>query len=115
MIRIVTCTECPNGCQVSVELEDNKIISVSNYICPKGKIYAENEIVAPRRVLTTTVKTANGRVLPVKTDAPILKVNMFSVMEKVNSLTVSAPVKIGQVLYENIDENINLIATMNLE
>ncbi len=114
MIRTITCTECPNGCQVAVEVENNLIKNISGFICPKGKLYAENEIVAPRRVLTTTVKTLDGRVLPVKTDAPILKANIFSVMEKVNGLTVKTPIEIGSILYKDIDENINLIATMSI-
>ncbi len=114
MIRTITCTECPNGCQVTVELEKDQIKNITGFICPRGKAYAQNEIIAPRRVLTTTVKLADGRILPVKTDAPILKVNIFNAMKTVNGLSVKAPVEIGQILYENIEDNINLVATATI-
>lgn len=109
--RIVTCTECPNGCQVNVQLDEEKIVQISDFMCPRGKEYAKNEIIAPRRVLTTTVKTQDGRVFAVKTDAPVLKKNLFEIMKKVNSITAKTPVNIGDVIYKNIDENINLISS----
>ncbi len=114
MIKTITCTECPNGCQVTIELNGGEILNISGNLCLKGKFYAENEIIAPRRVLTSTVKTADGRVLPVKTDLPILKENIFSVMKKVNTITVTTPIEIGEIVFKNIDENINLIATTKL-
>ncbi len=111
--KMITCTECPNGCQVQIVVNEGKIERVSGYMCLRGKKYAENEFVDPRRVLTSTVKTTDGRLVPVKTAAPIRKTNLFAAMEKVNRLTVVAPVRIGQVLLENIDEDISLIATGN--
>ncbi len=113
--KLITCTECPNGCGVTITLDGEKIIEVVGHICPRGKKYAENECVAPRRVLTSTVKTASGSVVPVKTSAPILKKNIFEVMQKVNSVTAKLPIKIGDVIYANIDEDIDLIATGNLK
>jgi CxxC motif-containing protein len=98
-----------------VELSDGKIQNISGYICPKGKTYAENEITAPRRVVTSTVKTADGRILPVKTHMPILKENIFKAMEIINGVEVKTPVKIGQIIYANIEEGIDLIATAEME
>ena len=104
------CIECPNGCELEVSgVGEN--ISVSGYACPRGKIYAQTEVVCPRRVLTTTVKTHGGKVVAVKTDAPIKKSEIFEVMKKINNIKVDLPVEIGQVLYQGITEKINLIAT----
>ena len=39
--------------------------------CPRGVKFAEQERTAPKRVLTTTVRMADGRLLPVKTAVPV--------------------------------------------
>ena len=43
MERKLTCIICPLGCELRVETEDKKVISVSGNTCPRGKVYAENE------------------------------------------------------------------------
>jgi CxxC motif-containing protein len=43
----------------------------------------------------------------------VRKTEIFEVMKKINALTVQAPVKIGDILMENISEDISLIATGN--
>ena len=106
----LTCIECPMGCEIEVLVENGDILVKGNS-CPRGKIYAQNEITCPRRVLTTSVRATNGKMVSVKTDAPIKKDQLFDTMEKINKITVCAPVYIGQVIYENITEDINLIAT----
>ena len=65
-------------------------------------MYAENEVFDPKRVITSTVKLACGGVLPVKTDAPVSKKDMFKVMEVINSITCNAPIKTGDVIKENV-------------
>ena len=81
--KIITCIECPNGCQISVDFDDNKVLKAEGYSCPRGKTYAENEIICPRRVITSTVKTVNGDVVPVKTDKPVKKSEIFQIMDKI--------------------------------
>lgn len=110
----ITCVECPMGCEIEVVNENGSIIVTGN-TCPRGKLYAENEITCPRRVLTTSVRAENGKMVAVKTDAPIKKAEMLDVMSKINRLVVKLPVKIGQIVIENLTENINLIATCNLQ
>ena len=53
--------------------------------------------------------------LPVKTDAPVKKSELFALMKKINALRVQKPVKIGDILVEKIDGEANLVATGNLE
>ena len=110
MVRTVTCIECPNGCQVEVDYDGKEFLSVTGFLCPKGEIYAKNELTTPRRVLTTTVKTCDGRVVPVKSDKPILKENMFKIMQKVNSFTAKTPFNIGDVIIPNVEEGINIVS-----
>ena len=112
---VLTCIECPIGCQIEVETEENKVLSVKGNSCPRGKLYAENEVICPRRVLTSCVRAKNGKMLPVKTDRPVKKSELFELMKKINAVRVQAPKKIGDIVLEKIDGEANLIATGNLE
>ncbi|MDR1093885.1 MAG: DUF1667 domain-containing protein [Clostridiales bacterium] len=105
------CIECPRGCELRVEIADGGVSGVTGNFCPKGKLYAETECVRPTRVLTTTARMADGRMLPVKTARPIAKDKLFSVMAAVNRLLPAPPVVIGQILAENISgTGANLVA-----
>ena len=112
--KIITCIECPIGCSISVSLDGDKILNIEGNTCPRGKLYAENEIVCPRRVLTTTVKTTDGRMMAVKSSRPIKKSETFSVMEKVRNLTTQ-PKHIGEVVLEKVSEDIDLISAQELD
>ena len=115
MIKTVNCIECPKGCEITVETENGEIKSINGYTCVRGKTYAENEIICPRRVLTTTVKTANGKVVSVKTDKPVKKDEIFDLMRKINEIVLDHGVAIGDKIAGNLTEDINLIATNNTE
>ena len=111
MIKTLTCIECPIGCEIEVTVENGAVVSLKGNGCPRGKTYAENEVVCPRRVVTSTVRAENGKLVPVKTDRPVKKSEIFAVMEKINSLVCKLPVRLGDILFENISEDANLIAT----
>ena len=113
MKKTLTCIECPIGCTIEVELQDGKVVSVNGNGCPRGKLYAENEVVCPRRVVTSTVRAKSGEMIPVKTNAPVKKSEIFSVMEKINATVCELPVKIGDILVENISDDIHLIVAGN--
>ena len=115
MKRTLTCIECPIGCEIEVTLEEGKVVSLTGNGCPRGKVYAEAEVVCPKRVVTSTVRAENGELIPVKTDKPIKKSEMFNLMEKLNGVVCKLPVKIGDIIVKNITEDINLIATGNSE
>ena len=112
--RIITCIECPVGCQIEVSFIDGKV-NASGFNCKRGKLYAENEVVCPRRIITSTVRAENGEMVSVKTNKPVKKQEMFEVMKKINLYVCKLPVKIGDVLIENITEDISLVATCNLK
>lgn len=111
--RTLTCIECPIGCRIEVELQNGMPISVQGNGCPRGKMYAENEVVCPMRVITSTVRAENGEMIPVKTDRPVKKSEIFNVMQKINATSCTLPVKIGDVIVANIEGDANLIATGN--
>ena len=113
MIKTLTCIECPMGCEIEVTMDDGKVVSLKGNNCPRGKFYAEAEIVCPKRVVTSTVRAENGEMIPVKTDKPVRKEAIFEVMKKINATTFKMPVRLGDVLVENICDDANLIVTGN--
>ena len=52
MKKTLTCIECPIGCEIEVEVENGVVLSVKGNTCPRGKVYAEAEVVCPKRVVT---------------------------------------------------------------
>ena len=112
----LTCVVCPAVCRMTAELDENgKVISVKGNTCPRGKTYAESEITNPVRTLTSIVTVTgaknNTSMLPVKTSKPIPKASLFEAMEKIRSMTVTAPVEMGEVLEKDfLAEGIDLVA-----
>ena len=112
MKRELTCIICPIGCSLSAELEDGRVTSVSGNGCPRGRKYAEEELVAPKRTLTTSVMSTSGEPVSCKTDRPIPKDKIFPAMEIVNSVKIDLPISIGDVIISDIF-GAKLVATEN--
>ena len=116
MKRELTCIVCPKGCQLTVELEGKKILSVEGYTCKRGLAYAEAECTAPMRTLTTTAAVVGGGVVPVKTDRTIPKEMLFECMKAINEIRVPADAKLGDVVIENVlGTGANVITTRNVQ
>ena len=116
MKRELTCIVCPIGCQLSVTLENGIVTEVIGNTCPRGKQYAVDECTNPVRTITTTARTSNGGVIPVKTDKPIPKNLMFECMKEINRAAVSLPAQIGDVVIENLlNTGANVVVTANME
>lgn len=116
MKKELTCVACPLGCPIVVELEGSEVISVTGNTCKRGDAYARTEIVNPTRSLTTSVKVNGGvhPVVPVKSNKPVPKDMLFECMTVINSVSVDAPVKLGQVIIENIlGTGADIVATNN--
>ena len=103
MERNMTCILCPRGCAMTVRGEVGGLQVVGNS-CPKGQEYAINECTNPVRTVTSTVRVSNREdtMVSVKTAAPVPKEYMMEVMAQLRSITVSAPVKIGDVVLTGV-------------
>ena len=112
-IKNLTCVECPMGCPLEVTMDGQNIISVTGNGCPRGKLYAQNEVTCPKRVVTSTVRAQGGVMVPVKTDNPVPKAEIFAVMERINNLHPTLPVQIGDVLMRDVVPGVNVVATRN--
>lgn len=116
MKRNLTCIVCPMGCQMIAEIEDGKVVSVAGNTCPRGKQYAIDECTNPQRTVTSTVRTVTGGVVAVKTDSTIPKSLVFDAMREINRVCVELPVRIGDVVIENLlGTGANVVITANLE
>jgi len=109
------CIQCPMGCNLVVEQQNEKVIVTGNK-CRRGQFYAEQEILSPKRIITTTVKLDGGLypVIPVKTADPVPKSKIFDIMESLSELEIKAPVNVGDVVAKNIlGTGVDVIITKN--
>ena len=116
--RNLTCIGCPMGCQLTVEFEGEEILSVKGNTCAIGDKYARNEVLHPERTVTSTVYISGGKLprVPCKTASNIPKDKIFECVKVINNAVVKAPVKIGDVLVEDVaGTGVNVVATRNVE
>lgn len=115
--RHFTCVTCPVGCEVDVELRDGEVLSMTGNKCAKGKDFVLQELEEPMRVLTTTVpiEGAKWAMLPVRTDKSIPRRLFFEVMGEVANIELQAPVKVSDVIIEDVaGTGANIVATRNM-
>ncbi len=120
MERELTCIICPVGCAIGVRYdpERERIISLDGYRCPRGEAYAREEVLAPVRTLTSTMRIRNGALplVPVRSDRPVPRESLIAIMERLAERTVTATVECGEVLIENVcGTGANIVATRTLE
>ena len=109
--RKLTCIVCPRGCELSVTLDEiGAPVEITGNACPRGAVYAKNEVLNPQRTLTTTVKAQDGGVIPVKMSSAIPKSMIFEAMEKISHIVAPSDAKIGDVLVKNfMDTDADLV------
>lgn len=113
MEKILTCIICPRGCTLKAELSaDNQVLQVRGNHCKRGEKYARTECTDPRRTLTTTLRCEDGGMISVKTDREIPKDKLFEAMRMINGVRVKLPVRIGDVIVEDVFGS-RVIATGN--
>ena len=111
------CIGCPLGCPLTVEMEGNEVKSVSGNTCPRGDAYAKKELTNPTRIVTSTVRVSGGKLamVSVKTQSDIPKDKIFDCVKALKDVELIAPVKIGDIVVENVaGTGVNVIATKNV-
>ena len=113
MNKELICIVCPMGCQLNVQMENGNVVSVSGNTCPRGENYAKTELINPMRVITTTVRTEEGALVPVKTDGAVPKAKIFDCMDVINKLHPKLrDCEIGSVVLENmLSTEVNVVVT----
>jgi|AGTN01.2.fsa_nt_gi Uncharacterized protein with conserved CXXC pairs len=99
----LVCIVCPNGCRMTAEIKDGKLILDGNR-CARGEGFAKEELTDPKRSVSTTVATAFKEypVVPVRTDGVIPKNKMFEVVELAKKIKIDKPLPRGTILAENL-------------
>ena len=111
------CIGCPLGCPLTVEMEGKEVKNVTGNTCPRGVAYAQKELTNPTRIVTSTVRVAGGKLamVSVKTQSDIPKDKIFDCVKALKHVELTAPVKIGDVVVENVaGTGVNVIATKNV-
>ena len=85
MKNIVTCTICPNGCEIEVDYTTREDAKITGHRCKRGESYALDECFEPKRTFTSSIKITgtDRRVLPVRTTGPIPKELIMKAAEEV--------------------------------
>ena len=116
--RELICIGCPLGCMLTVEMNGQEVVNVTGNTCPRGKTYAEKEVTNPTRIVTSSVKVAGGDrpTVSCKTKNDIPKSKIFDVARALKDVEAVAPVKIGDVLVEDVaGTGVQIVATSNAE
>ncbi len=111
------CIGCPAGCLITAKKMEDGSLSITGNTCQKGEDYARSEMTAPARGVTSIIRVKDGwgKVVPVKTASEIPKGRINACMEEIRSAVVKAPVKIGDILIENVAGTpVPVIATGNM-
>jgi CxxC motif-containing protein len=127
----MTCVVCPMSCRLTVDRTGENDISVSGNRCPRGAVYAREELLAPKRVVTATCRAIKNtrpperptagtagpaRRIPCRSAAPFPKELVDQLLREIYALEVPLPVRCGQVLIENaLGTGIDVIAARTLE
>lgn len=116
-MREMICINCPMGCRLTVDDSNLQDIKVAGNICPRGVIYAKNEITSPKRMVTGSVKVAGGNIamVSVKTREAIPKHLIFDSLELLKNVVLQAPVHIGDVVIADVCGcGVDIIATKEI-
>jgi CxxC motif-containing protein len=114
------------GCSLAVT-EDAGGISVTGNRCPRGVVYAQEEIRAPKRQVTAscaiaepsgggTLKRSGPRRAPVKSSIPCPKEQIPALLADIYKLRLSLPLHTGDVVIAGWrGSGIDVIALRDLE
>jgi CxxC motif-containing protein len=113
-MKNLTCIVCPIGCALAVE-EGTDLLVTGNR-CPRGAAYAQEEILAPKRVVTATCRIAGKtgprtreaqdafaglRRAPVKSSVPCPKERIPELLADIYRTPVTLPVESGDTVIAN--------------
>ncbi|MCE1196258.1 DUF1667 domain-containing protein [bacterium] len=104
MLREFTCLVCPRGCVLEADPEKSGDGRVKGAACPKGLLYATQELDDPRRTFSTSVRVLAGEspLVPVRLTKPIPRAAIGEALALIHAITLTAPVQAGQVLLSDI-------------
>lgn len=142
-IREMVCISCPVGCRLALYLEPpadaagavgdvavgraaaangtasaaERLVVTGNR-CSRGEVYAREEYLAPKRVVTATVRMHSGHRprLPVRTSAPLPKGEIEGLLRRIYELELTPPIERGEVIIPDIaGSGVDLLASFSVK
>ncbi|WP_195269616.1 FAD-dependent oxidoreductase [Eubacterium sp. 1001713B170207_170306_E7] len=105
------CVLCPKGCILSFDTAHDPP-EIAGYQCSRGRRYGLEEWRAPKRMLTTTVKTASGKLVPVKSSGPLAQSALLTAVKSIRKITLAGSVAPGTIIDQNIlNSGVDIITT----
>ena len=114
MMRMI-CINCPRGCELEVDRNDEGEIVVKGHSCARGIAYGKAEFKNPTRMVTGLVRVAGmRRPLPVKTKTAVPMGKINDVLSALSQTTMQLPVRIGDVIIPDVaGTGVDVVATAN--
>ena len=107
-MKEMICIVCPRGCHLQVSSSPDYV--VTGNACPRGVVYGREEMVDPKRVVTTSCPLVVDKTLsslsmphriPVRTTSGIPKAMVQELVAELSKKEIALPVKEGQVIIED--------------
>ena len=126
------CITCPLGCHLAIERTSTAEISVTGNRCSRGEAYAREELLSPKRVVTTTCAIAGirgavpagaaaesslylPRRIPVRTRSPFPKERVPELLALLVRTELSLPLCRGDiVLADALGTGVDVIAARSM-
>lgn len=116
MSKEFVCIACPNSCRLTVSEKDGEI-TVTGNDCKRGIDHGISEYKNPLRMITSTVAILGGTLprLPVIGTGEIPKTRMNDCLDEIYGVSVSAPIKRGEIIIQNIkDTGVDIVASRSM-
>lgn len=115
--REFICVTCPVGCKIEAIVEGNNLIETRGQQCKRGIAFVREELTAPKRMLTTTVRVRGGRLplVPVRSTEALPKTLLLQVVAALRDVVLEAPIAEHRVVIENVlDTRVDIITSRAL-
>jgi len=119
-VKELTCIGCPMGCQLQVDVLETEhgpeIRDILGYACARGERYARDEVIQPRRMVTSLVLVPGcAKPLSVRTRTAIPKALIKECLAAIRQAGVDLPVRAGDIILADVlHTGVDVIATRNL-
>lgn len=121
-MREMICINCPIGCNLKVYGDNEENIRVEGNKCPRGLQYGKDEVLNPKRMVTSSVplredeNTGIYQMISVKTSEAVPKELIFSVLKEIKSIDLKSKgikkIEVGDILLENVcNTGVDIVAT----
>jgi len=118
MGKRMICISCPKGCELILEVNNEKLTSVKGNDCKRGEMFARSEVENPTRVVTSvvTIRKAKSKLLPVISAEPLPKQKIEEAIKEMRNIVVDAPVREGEIIKDDLaGTGIKLLAARSLK